>query len=75
MLTRLESRHVHEVGINSSDDIYAGLTTEGGIDKFVRSARPNFSKGNGRTKKRGAFRQLSVGCRRITLRSSAYACS
>jgi len=36
VLTRLESRHVHGVGVDSRGDIYAGLTTERGVDKFVR---------------------------------------
>jgi hypothetical protein len=36
VLARLESRHVHGVGADSRGDIYAGLTTERGVDKFVR---------------------------------------
>jgi sugar lactone lactonase YvrE len=36
VLTRLESRHVHGVGVDSRGDIYAGLTTERSVDKFVR---------------------------------------
>ena len=36
VLARLESRHVHGVGVDSKGDIYAGLTTERGVDKFVR---------------------------------------
>jgi DNA-binding beta-propeller fold protein YncE len=36
VLTRLESRHVHGVGVDSHGDIYAGLTQERSVDKFVR---------------------------------------
>ena len=36
VLTRLESRHVHGVGVDSHGDIYAGLTVDRGVDKFVR---------------------------------------
>jgi DNA-binding beta-propeller fold protein YncE len=36
VLVRLESRHVHGVGVDSKGDIYAGLTQERSIDKFVR---------------------------------------
>ena len=36
VLTRLESRHVHGVGVDSRGDIYAGLTVDRGVDKFVR---------------------------------------
>ena len=35
-LTRLESRHVHGVGVDSRGDIYAGLTVDQSVDKFVR---------------------------------------
>ena len=38
VLTRLESRHVHGVGVDSLGDIYAGLTVNRGVDKFVRVA-------------------------------------
>lgn len=38
VLTRLESRHVHGVGVDSRGDIYAGLTVDRSIDKFVRVA-------------------------------------
>ena len=37
VLARLESRHVHGVGVDSRGDIYAGLTTERGVDKFART--------------------------------------
>jgi DNA-binding beta-propeller fold protein YncE len=36
VLVRMESRHVHGVGVDSKGDVYAGLTTERGVDKFVR---------------------------------------
>jgi DNA-binding beta-propeller fold protein YncE len=36
VLARLESRHVHGVGVDSSGDIYAGLTQDRSVDKFVR---------------------------------------
>jgi len=36
VLARMESRHVHGVGVDSRGDIYAGLTTERSVDKFVR---------------------------------------
>ena len=36
VLTRLESRHIHGVGVDSRGDIYAGLTQERSVDKFVR---------------------------------------
>jgi DNA-binding beta-propeller fold protein YncE len=38
VLTRLESRHVHGVGVDSRGDIYAGLTVDHSVDKFVRTA-------------------------------------
>ena len=37
VLAKLESRHVHGVGVDSHGDIYAGLTVDRGVDKFVRS--------------------------------------
>ena len=37
VLARMESRHVHGVGVDSRGDIYAGLTTERSVDKFVRT--------------------------------------
>lgn len=37
VLARLESRHVHGVGVDSRGDIYAGLTQERSVDKFVRT--------------------------------------
>jgi 6-bladed beta-propeller len=36
VLLRLESRHVHGVGVDSRGDIYAGLTQDRSVDKFVR---------------------------------------
>jgi DNA-binding beta-propeller fold protein YncE len=36
VLVRMASRHVHGVGIDSHGDIYAGLTQDRGVDKFVR---------------------------------------
>jgi DNA-binding beta-propeller fold protein YncE len=36
VLARMESRHVHGVGVDSRGDIYAGLTQERSVDKFVR---------------------------------------
>ena len=36
VLTRLESRHIHGVGVDSRGDIYAGLTVDQSVDKFVR---------------------------------------
>ena len=38
VLTRMESRHVHGVGVDSRGDIYAGLTVDRSVDKFVRTA-------------------------------------
>ena len=38
VLCRLESRHVHGVGVDSRGDIYAGLTVDRSVDKFVRVA-------------------------------------
>jgi hypothetical protein len=37
VLARMASRHVHGVGVDRHGDIYAGLTTERGVDKFVRT--------------------------------------
>ena len=37
VLARLESRHVHGVGVDSHGDIYAGLTQDRSVDKFVRT--------------------------------------
>jgi DNA-binding beta-propeller fold protein YncE len=37
VLARMESRHVHGVGVDSKGDIYAGLTQDRGVDKFVRA--------------------------------------
>ncbi len=36
VLARLESRHIHGVGVDSRGDIYAGLTVDQSVDKFVR---------------------------------------
>jgi len=36
VLARMESRHVHGVGVDSRGDIYAGLTQHRSVDKFVR---------------------------------------
>ena len=36
VLTRLETRHIHGIGIDSRGDIYAGLTVDRSVDKFVR---------------------------------------
>jgi DNA-binding beta-propeller fold protein YncE len=36
VLARLESRHVHGAGVDSRGDIYAGLTVDRSVDKFVR---------------------------------------
>jgi DNA-binding beta-propeller fold protein YncE len=36
VLARMESRHVHGVGVDSKGDIYAGLTQDRGVDKFIR---------------------------------------
>ena len=36
VLTRLETRHIHGIGINSRGDIFAGLTLDKNVDKFVR---------------------------------------
>jgi DNA-binding beta-propeller fold protein YncE len=38
VLARMESRHVHGVGVDSRGDIYAGLTVDRSVDKFVRRA-------------------------------------
>src|SRR5215212_2063058 len=35
VLARLESRHIHGVGVDSRGDIYAGLTVNRSVDKFV----------------------------------------
>jgi hypothetical protein len=37
VLAKMESRHVHGVGVDSRGDIYAGLTQDRGVDKFVRT--------------------------------------
>jgi sugar lactone lactonase YvrE len=36
VIARMESRHVHGVGVDSRGDIYAGLTVDRSVDKFVR---------------------------------------
>ena len=35
VLARMPSRHVHGVGVDSRGDIYAGLTVDRSVDKFV----------------------------------------
>ena len=37
VLVRMDSRHDHGVGVDSHGDIYAGLTQERGVDKFIRT--------------------------------------
>ena len=37
VLARMASRHVHGIGVNSHGDIYAGLTVDRSVDKFVRT--------------------------------------
>jgi hypothetical protein len=37
VLARMESRHVHGVGVDARGDIYAGLTVDRSVDKFVRT--------------------------------------
>jgi hypothetical protein len=37
VLVRFDSRHDHGVGVDSRGDIYAGLTQERSVDKFVRN--------------------------------------
>jgi len=36
VLARMESRHVHGVGVDSQGNVYAGLTVDRSVDKFVR---------------------------------------
>lgn len=36
VLARLETRHIHGIGVDSRGDIYAGLTVDHSVDKFVR---------------------------------------
>ena len=38
VLARLETRHIHGIGVDSRGDIYAGLTVDHSVDKFVRVA-------------------------------------
>jgi NHL repeat len=38
VLARMESRHVHGVGVDSIGDIYAGLTVDRSVDKFIRKS-------------------------------------
>jgi DNA-binding beta-propeller fold protein YncE len=38
VLAKMASRHVHGVGVDSRGDIYAGLTQDRSVDKFVRTA-------------------------------------
>ena len=37
VLAKIESRHVHGVGVDSQGNIYAGLTQDRSVDKFVRT--------------------------------------
>jgi DNA-binding beta-propeller fold protein YncE len=37
VIAKMESRHVHGVGVDSRGDIYAGLTVDRSVDKFVRT--------------------------------------
>jgi len=37
VLAKMESRHVHGIGVDSEGSIYAGLTQNRGVDKFVRT--------------------------------------
>ena len=36
VLARFPSRHIHGIGVDSKGDIYAGLTQDRSVDKFVR---------------------------------------
>jgi hypothetical protein len=36
VLAKLESRHVHGIGVDSQGSIYAGMTQDRGVDKFAR---------------------------------------
>ena len=38
VLVRMASRHIHGIGVDSRGDIYAGLTQDRSVDKFVRIA-------------------------------------
>jgi hypothetical protein len=38
VLTRLGTRHIHGIGVDSRGDVYAGLTVDRSVDKFVRVA-------------------------------------
>jgi DNA-binding beta-propeller fold protein YncE len=37
VLARMASRHVHGAGVDSRGDVYAGLTVDRSVDKFVRT--------------------------------------
>jgi hypothetical protein len=37
VLAKMASRHVHGIGVDSQGSIYAGLTQDRGVDKFVRT--------------------------------------
>ena len=37
VLARMASRHIHGIGVDSKGDIYAGLTQDRSVDKFVRT--------------------------------------
>ena len=45
VLARMASRHVHGVGVDSHGDIYAGLTQDRSVDKFVRTRRHGRTRG------------------------------
>jgi len=36
VLGRFPSRHIHGIGVDSHGDIYAGLTQDRSVDKYVR---------------------------------------
>jgi hypothetical protein len=36
VLAKMASRHVHGIGVDSKGNIYAGLTQNRSVDKFVR---------------------------------------
>lgn len=38
-LARMVSRHAHGMGVDSIGDIYAGLTVDQSVDKFVRKSQ------------------------------------
>jgi DNA-binding beta-propeller fold protein YncE len=46
VLAKMESRHVHGIGVDSQGNIYAGLTQNRGVDKFVRVGELQALPGN-----------------------------